>query len=213
MNETSPETPDRLELTSNERRMLWLLTMLPAPRRMPGDDLDLWPAQKFWTTMSEHLGAVRDPEGKMSQGAAHAGALIEESLISIRRGLEPAAGVDPEFALRLGTHGLARVLFRIFGELSDRQTVVLGEALVSRFDLNSSGFTYEWLRQLRETAMNVIVEPRRLEGVAENPFHHLDKIWGHPTPEERIFPVDLDGVRGESARAAEQARQRKSTGA
>jgi hypothetical protein len=215
MTATSPEPPARLELTSNERRMLRLLAMLPAPHRVPGDGLDVRAAQEFWTTMSEHLSTRWDMEGKNVVAAVHAGALIEECLIGIREGLEPPAtvrpeGADPAFGLRVGTRHLALRLFDIFGELSDRQFVALGKGLLSPYARNPSGLTHEWLRQLRETALNVLIEARAVGEDAENAFDHLDKIWGRPSCDERVFPVDLDGER---ARVAERARQRKLAGA
>lgn len=195
---TTPQPP---ELTSNERRMLQLLAMLPAPHRIP-DGLDVRPAQKFWTTMSEHLSATRDTEGKITKSAVHAGALLEAGLIGIRKGLEAPATdhpkeADPAFGLRMATRILALRLFDIFGELSDRQFVTLGEGLRSPHAKNPSSLTHEWLRQLRETALNVIVENQGIEG---NVFDHLDKIWGHPSRDERVFPADLDGEMARVAR-------------
>lgn len=200
-------TPQAPELTSNESRMLQLLAMLPAPYRV-SDGLDVRPAQKFWTTMSEHLGATRNMEGEINRGAVHAGALIEECLIAIRKGLEVGEagrpqGADPAFGLRLGTRSLALRLFDIFGEMSDRQFVTLGEGLLSPFARNPSGLTHEWLRELRRTALNVLVESQGIEGSV---FEHLDKFWGRPSRDKRVFPGDLDG---ELTRTADRVRQRK----
>lgn len=202
MTETPQQTPANRELTLSERRMLRLLSMLPSPDRRQGDDLDVRAARAFWNTMSEHLGTVRGSEDQILTPSAHAGALIEEGLIQIRSEISadleptdtPPEGIDPAFTLRAKTRWMARRVFDIFGELSDRQFVALGNALSPSWARTPSGLAHEWLRQLRETALNVIVENRPIEWDAENEFDFLDKAWGRPRHDERFFPIDLDGV-------------------
>lgn len=204
-------TPRSPEFLPSERRMLQLLVMLPAPHLVQGDDLDVRTAQKFWATMSQHLSTVRDVDGQISEPAVHAGALIEECLIGIRTGLKAATTAPPEqvdsaLGLRVGTRNLALRLFDIFGDLSDRQFIALGESLRSPYTRNPSPLAREWLRQLRETALNVMIETQWIREDATDEFDHLDKIWGLPSREGRVFPLDLDGER---ARMVERIRQRK----
>lgn len=187
------DAPQTLELTPNERKMLRLLTMLPSPDRRQGDDVDVQLARTFWNTMSEHLGTVRGAEDQILTPAVHAGSLIEEGLISLRAGLE-AEGASPLSQRWISTRWLAHRLFDIFGELSDRQFVALGEALSPSWARTPSGLAYEWLRQLREAALNVIVETVPIELDAKNEVDFLDKAWGRPSREVRFFPTDLDGV-------------------
>ncbi|MFE9247061.1 hypothetical protein [Nocardiopsis sp. NPDC006938] len=188
------------ELTPNERKMLRLLTMLPAPDRRQGDDVDVRRARTFWNTMSDHLGTVRGPEGQIRTPAVHAGALIEEGIIGLRAGLE-AEDASPLSRLRVSTRWLAQRLFDIFGELSDQQLVALRKALSPALGRASSGLAHEWLRQLREAALNVILETIPIEMDSKNEFDFLDKSWGHPDHDVRLFPTDLDGVLKHSAPA------------
>lgn len=192
------QTPQSAELTPNERKMLRLLTLLPAPDRRQGDDVDVQLARTFWNTMSEHLGTVRGPENQILTPAVHAGTIIEEGLISLRAGLE-AEGTSPLSRRWLSTRWLAHRLFDIFGELSDRQFVALGKALSPAWARTPSGLAHEWLRQLREAALNVIVETVPIELDAKNEVDFLDKAWGKPNHDERFFPTDLDGLLKQSA--------------
>lgn len=194
----APQTLETLELTPNERKMLRLLTMLPSPHRRQGDDVDVQLARTFWNTMSEHLGTVRGAEDQILTPAVHAGALVEEGLIGLRAGLE-AEGASPLSKRWLSARWLAHRLFDIFGELSDRQFVALGEALSPSWARTPSGLAQEWLRQLREAALTVIVETVPIELDAKNEVDFLDRAWGCPSHDVRFFPTDLDGVLEQSA--------------
>lgn len=192
------QTPQNVELIPNERKMLRLLTMLPSPHTRQGDDVDVQLARTFWNTMSEHLGTVRGTEDQILTPAVHAGALIEEGLISLRAGME-AEGTSSLSKRWLSIRRLAHRLFDIFGELSDRQFVALGEVLSPSWARTPSGLAHEWLRQLREAALNVIVDTVPIELDAKNEVDFLDKAWGYPSRDVRFFPTDLDGVLKQSA--------------
>ncbi|WP_017541986.1 hypothetical protein [Nocardiopsis halophila] len=171
MDEHQPPVPNP-SMTPAQQRLLRLFLMLPAPRRPLDDQITKTEAERFWEVMSRSLHAV--PRENPQEDAAE---WVMETVATL---VKAQGDPEPEFAalspVNLAFRRLASLALEVFGEISEEQRVALGRALRS-VTRRPGVWANEWLRLLRETAMEVCVETLPYEG---DELAQFSSFWGDP---------------------------------